>query len=166
MSESPHADVPLGVVWLRPEYEGRQEELATLSDGADLVGVGKSAVSNWQKRHQNFPRLVLLTGSPHKRTKWIVAAELVEFARKQSAKEDGSATRSKSPARPAAEIAAEQIARSEESLRVLTERERRLVAALARTRAAKRKAVQKGTRARARLDAEIAAVARLGIPAS
>ncbi|MFD7763614.1 hypothetical protein [Streptomyces microflavus] len=138
----------------------------TLSDGALLVGVSRSAVSNWQNRHRNFPQLALLTGSRHKRTKWVVAAELVEFARGQLAKKARPASRSKSPARPAAEIAAEQIAHSEEALRVLTERERRLVAALARTRAAKRQAVQKGTRARARLDAEVDAIARLGIPAA
>ncbi|MEW1926391.1 hypothetical protein [Streptomyces sp. NPDC088360] len=49
-----------GVVWLRPEYQGRQSELVTLADGARLVGVTKSAISNWRNRHANFPALVLL----------------------------------------------------------------------------------------------------------
>ncbi|MEU5483472.1 hypothetical protein [Streptomyces mirabilis] len=151
-----------GVVWLRPEYQGRQGELVTLAAGARLVGVSASAVSNWQNRYpKEFPPLVLLTGPPHKRTKWAVAVELVAFARDQRNKErDRSGPRS--PQRPGAEIAAEQTEHYEEMVRTLTEREQRQGKALARTRAAKRTAEQKLTRARARLAAEIDAVARLG----
>jgi hypothetical protein len=152
------------VVWLRPDYQGRQGELVTLSDGARLVGVSKSAISNWQNRHANFPALVLLTGSLHKRTKWVVAAELVDFAREQQRRRKGPRTGHKSPQRPGAQIAAEQTAHYEEVLRTLTEREQRQAKALARTRAAKREAGQKLARARARLTAEVDAVARLGIP--
>lgn len=155
-----------GVVWLRPEYQGRQNELVTLADGARLVGVSKSAISNWQNRHASFPALVLLTGSLHKRTKWVVATELVGFARDQQKRRNGPKTGHKSPQRPGAQIAAEQTAHYEEVLRTLTEREQRQKKALARTRAAKRAAEEKLTRARARLTAEIDAVARLGIPAA
>ncbi|WP_228984234.1 hypothetical protein [Streptomyces sp. DH12] len=155
-----------GVVWLRPEYQGRQNELVTLSDGARLVGVTRSAISNWQNRHSNFPALVLLTGSLHKRTKWVVATELIDFARAQQQRRSGPRTGHKSPQRPGAQIAAEQTAHYEEVLRTLTEREQRQAQALARTRAAKRAAAQKLSRARARLTAEIDAVARLGVPAA
>lgn len=34
------------VVWLRLEFQGREDELITLAEGADLVGVTRSAVSN------------------------------------------------------------------------------------------------------------------------
>ncbi|MFF9901286.1 hypothetical protein [Streptomyces longispororuber] len=155
-----------GVVWLRPEYQGRQDELVTLADGARLVGVSRSAISNWHARHANFPALVLLTGSLHKRTKWIVTAELVSFARAQQQRRNGPRTGRRSPQRPGAEIAAEQTAHYEEVLRTLTEREQRQKQALARTRAAKRAAEEKLARARARLTAEVDAVARLGIPAA
>jgi hypothetical protein len=151
-----------GVVWLRPEYQGRQGELVTLADGARLVGVSKSAVSNWQARHSNFPALVLLTGSLHKRTKWVVAAELIAFARDQQKRRRGPRTGHRSPQRPSAQIAAEKVAHFEQVLQTLTQREQRQAQALARTRAAKRAAAQKLNRARARLTAETEAVARLG----
>ncbi|GAA5070771.1 hypothetical protein [Streptomyces similanensis] len=159
------ADSADGVVWLRPEYQSRQGELVTLADGARLVGVSKSAISNWQNRYpEDFPNLVLLTGPPHKRTKWAVAVELVAFARDHRTRErDRSGRRSQQ--RPGAEIAAEQKAHYEEVLQTLTEREQRQKQALARTRAAKRAVEEKLDRARARLTAEIDAVARLGIPA-
>ncbi|MEU2380339.1 hypothetical protein [Streptomyces misionensis] len=151
-----------GVVWLRPEYQGRQGELVTLAAGARLVGVSAAAVSNWQNRYaEDFPALALLAGPPHKRTKWVVAVELVAFARDQRTRERGRSGR-RSPQRPAAQIAAEQAAHYEEVLRTLTEREQRQAEALARTRVAKRAAEEKLTRARARLAAEIEAVARLG----
>ncbi|MEV5774219.1 hypothetical protein AB0L49_23665 [Streptomyces antimycoticus] len=162
--DSPAETCADGVVWLRPEYQGRQGELVTLADGARLVGVTKSAISNWQKRHANFPALVLLTGSLHKRTKWVVATELVSFARARQQRRNGPRTGRRSPQRPGAQIAAEQAAHYEEVLRTLTEREQRQAKALARTRAAKRAAGQKLTRARARLAVEIEAVARLGTP--
>ncbi|MFB6629981.1 hypothetical protein ACFCWY_08805 [Streptomyces sp. NPDC056362] len=155
-----------GVVWLRPDYQERQSELVTLSDGAQLVGVSKSAISNWQNRHSNFPALVLLTGSLHKRTKWVVAAELVDFAREQQRRRKGPRTGHTSPQRPGAQIAAEKTAHYEEVVRTLTEREQRQKKALTRTRSAKRVAEEKLTRARARLTAEVDAVALLGIPAA
>lgn len=150
------------MVWLRPEYQDRQGELVTLSDGARLVGVSRSAISNWQARHANFPSLVLLTGSLHKRTKWVVAAELVRFARAQQQRRNSPRTGRRSPQRPGAQIAAEQTAHYEEVLRTLKEREQCQATALARTRAAILAADQKLSRARARLNAEIEAVARLG----
>ncbi|MFJ2819084.1 hypothetical protein [Streptomyces sp. NPDC087294] len=150
-----------GVVWLRSEYQERHSELVTLADGARLVGVTKQAISNWQKRHSNFPRLVLLTGSLNRRTKWVVAAELIDFARVQrNKKRDRPANRR--PNRPGAQIAAENVARYEESLRTLTKREKNQAQALKRTRDAKREAEKKLAEALARLDAEIAAVARIG----
>ncbi|MFI1532097.1 hypothetical protein [Streptomyces griseus] len=158
------APASFGVVWLRPEYEGRQDELVTLSDGARLVGVSKSAISNWQRRHANFPKLVLLTGSLHKRTKWIVAAELVDFARAQQARRNVRRAGRTSPPRPGAQIAAERATHYEELLQILTEREARQAQALARTRAARKTAAGHLTRARARLQAEIDAVARLAAP--
>ncbi|MBW1603533.1 hypothetical protein JJV70_15755 [Streptomyces sp. JJ66] len=158
--ESPPEASADGVVWLRPEYQGRHGELVTLADGARLVGVSKFAISNWQKRHANFPRLVLLTGSLHKRTKWVVATELVDFARLQRARKPR--TGRKSPQRPGAQIAAEKAAHYEEVVRTLTEREKRQAQALARTRAAKRAAGERLAGARARLTAEIDTVARLG----
>lgn len=161
-AESPPEDSVNGVVWLRPEYQGRHHELVTLADGARLVGVTKQAISNWQKRHANFPKIVLLTGSLHKRTKWVVATELVDFARVQQTRKSGPRTGHKSPQRPGAQIAAEQTTHYEEVLRTLAEREQRQKKALARTRAAKRTAEQKLARARTRLAAEINAVAQLG----
>ncbi|RPF30183.1 hypothetical protein EDD96_6772 [Streptomyces sp. Ag109_G2-6] len=105
---------------------------------------------------------MLLTGSLHKRTKWVVAAELVSFAREQQERRLAPRTGHKTPQRPSAQIAAEQTAHYEEMLRTLTEQGQRQAKALARTRAAKRAVAQKLVRARARLTAEVDAVYRLG----
>ncbi|MFD4795035.1 hypothetical protein [Streptomyces anulatus] len=163
-SNSP-ANIADGVVWLRPEYQNRQTELVTLSDGARLVGVSKSAVSNWQKRHRNFPALVLLTGPLIKRTKWVLAAELVSFAREQHERRLAPRAGHKTPSRPGVQIAAEQAKHYEEVLRALTEREQHQKKALARTRSAKHVAEEKLARARARLTVEVDAVTRFGAPA-
>ncbi|MCX5199699.1 hypothetical protein OOK31_38480 [Streptomyces sp. NBC_00249] len=151
----------IGVVWLRPEYQGREDELVTLADGADEVGVGRAAVSNWVKRHSNFPKIVLLTGSPRKRTKYVVRQELISFARIQRNKPAGPRGGDNRPHRPRTQIAAEKKQHFEEVLRTLTQREERQAQALERTRSARRIAEKKLAAARARLDAEIAAVVKL-----
>ncbi|MET8677042.1 hypothetical protein ABZW18_05435 [Streptomyces sp. NPDC004647] len=74
------------VTWLRPEYEGREDELINLAEGAHLAGVSRSAVSNWASGHSNFPCLVLLTGIDKKRNKFVVREEFIDFARAERAK--------------------------------------------------------------------------------
>ncbi|MFI6700303.1 hypothetical protein ACIBJC_15220 [Streptomyces sp. NPDC050509] len=162
-SESP-ADDTASVVWLRPEYQNRQDELVTLADGADLVGVTRSAVSNWAKRHGNFPKIVLLAGPPRKRTKWVVRGEFLDFARVQRNKPPGPQGGTRRPHRPSTQIAADQAAHYERVVRTLTAREDRQARTLERTRAAKRDAEAKLAAARRRLNAEITAVAKLPAP--
>ncbi|MEU5978516.1 hypothetical protein [Streptomyces sp. NPDC047315] len=155
-------DLSAGVVWLRPEYRDRADELVTLSEGADLVGVTRSAVSNWAARHQNFPPLVLLAGAPGKRTKYVVRAELIEFARIQLNRPVGPRGGGDNrPHRPSTQIAADSAAHYEALVTKLAEREQRQAAALDRTRAARRAAEAKLAQARARLAAEVDAVARI-----
>ncbi|MEW1551334.1 hypothetical protein [Streptomyces tsukubensis] len=158
----PVEDPRAGVVWLRPEYRDRPDELITLSEGADLVGVTRAAVSNWAARHQNFPPLVLLAGAPGKRTKYVVRAELIEFARIQRNRPVGPRGGGDNrPHRPSTQIAADAAAHYEALVNKLAEREQRQAAALDRTRAAKRAAEAKLAGARSRLGAEMEAIVRL-----
>lgn len=123
------------IVWLRPEYQGRDAELIHLAAAADLVGVTRSAVSNWAARHGNFPKVVMLVGPRQKRTKWVVRAEFLDFARAQLNKPRGPRT----PAtrrRPRTEVLSARIARHEAQVERLAELEVKQDAALARTRAA------------------------------
>ncbi|MDB1090411.1 hypothetical protein PJ985_22950 [Streptomyces sp. ACA25] len=145
----------VGVAWLRAEYQGREAELVTLSEGADLVGVSRSTVSMWAARHQDFPKLALVTGSPRKRTKYVVREELVAFAQAQQRR--GVDRSAKRPARPGAEIAADQVQRCEAVLAELIRREEKQRAALGRTLAARARTEERLTAARTRLKAEIAA---------
>ncbi|MFJ5926533.1 hypothetical protein ACIQF6_28420 [Kitasatospora sp. NPDC092948] len=50
------------VVWHRPEYEHRLDELVDQSTCAALAKVTRAAVSNWIKRHPGFPKPVASIG--------------------------------------------------------------------------------------------------------
>jgi hypothetical protein len=123
------------IVWLRPEFQGREDELIHLSAAADLVGVTRAAVSNWAARHGNFPKIVRLVGPREKRTKWIVREEFISFARAQLNKPRGSGRRS-GPPRPRTEVLSERIAHHQAQLNRLAVLEAKQAAALERTRAA------------------------------
>ncbi|UQA93661.1 hypothetical protein [Streptomyces halobius] len=145
------------VTWLRPEYIGREDELITLADGARLVGVSRSAVSNWAKRHANFPRLALLTGPLSKRVKYVVREELLTFARIQlnkTRKDPGS----HKPRRPAVELRAGEVQHFTQQVNRLTELVDRHKQTLAGAEARLRTARQRLRTARTQLTTELAAV--------
>lgn len=148
------------VTWLRPEYKGREDELINLAAGADLVGVTRSTVSNWAKRHANFPNIALLTGIGDRRMKYVPRDEFLAFARAQMNKRRASAHRSE-PRRPATLLRAEEIAHSERQIARLTDLEARQAAALSNTRRSLRKHQERLKRARQRLADEVAVVHRL-----
>ncbi|MGW1914312.1 hypothetical protein ACWCQS_27190 [Streptomyces sp. NPDC002076] len=152
---------PKAVTWLRPEYKGREDELINLAAGAALVGVSRSAVSNWAKRHSNFPKIALLTGIGDRRVKYVPRAEFLDFARAQLSKKPGP-NRPAAPRRAAATLRAEEIAYSERQIARLEELEARQVKALANTRRALKKHRARLRRAQQRLAEEVAAAARHG----
>ncbi|WP_330340194.1 hypothetical protein OG968_24355 [Streptomyces althioticus] len=144
------------VTWLRPEYKGREDELINLAAGAALVGVSRSAVSNWAKRHSNFPKIALLTGIGDRRVKYVPRAEFLDFARAQLSKKPAP-NRPAAPRRSAATLRAEEIAYSERQIARLEELEARQVKALANTRRALKKHRARLRRAQQRLAEEVAA---------
>ncbi|MFB7461284.1 hypothetical protein [Streptomyces sp. NPDC056188] len=148
------------IVWLRPEYQGREDELIHLAAGADLVGVTRSAVSNWAARHQNFPRIVRLMGPRERRTKWVDREEFLTFARQQLNKPRRPGKRTM-PARPRAEILTTQIAHHEAQIERLALLEAKHAAALERTRSVLAEHRRGLTAARRQLTAEIDAVDRI-----
>ncbi|MGW0545171.1 hypothetical protein ACWD0D_33465 [Streptomyces griseoincarnatus] len=151
---------PKSVTWLRPEYKGREDELINLAAGAALVGVTRSTVSNWAKRHATFPKIVLLTGIGDRRVKYIPRDEFLCFAHAQMNKERTPARR---PAarRPTTLLRSDEIAHSERQIARLTELEARQAKALARTQQALKKHRERLRQARQALAAEIAAVHHL-----
>ncbi|WP_180685949.1 hypothetical protein [Streptomyces gossypiisoli] len=151
------------ITWLRPEFKGREDELISLAAGGKLVGVSRSAVSNWAKRHANFPKIALLTGVGNRRMKYVPRSEFLDFARVQLNKKRGSGHPT-APRRPAALLRAEEVAHSERQIARLTELEARQAAALASTRKALRKHRARLQRAQQRLAAEVAAVRQLEEP--
>jgi transcriptional regulator with XRE-family HTH domain len=151
---------PKSVTWLRPEYRGREDELISLAAGAALVGVSRSAVSNWAKRHANFPKIALLTGIGDRRMKYVPRSEFLDFARVQLNKKRGSG-RPTAPRRPAALIRAEEIAHAERQIARLTELEARQAETLANTRRALRKHKARLEHARQCLAEEVTAVHHL-----
>jgi hypothetical protein len=148
------------VIWLRPEYKGREDELIHLSAAATLVGVTRSTVSNWAKRHADFPKIALLMGIGAGRAKHVPRNEFLDFACTQLNKELGAA-RKTGPHRPSAVIRSEQIAHHERQIARLTDLEKRQAETLANTRRALRKHRARLGQARQGLDAEIAAVRSL-----
>lgn len=145
------------LVWLRPEFEGRDHELIHLAAGADLVGVTRAAVSNWIARHSNFPKIVKLVGPREKRTKWVVREEFIAFARTQLNKPRGPRGPS-GPHRPRTEILAARIAHHQAQVERLTALEAKHAATLERTRAALAEHRTGLDKARRRLEAEIDAL--------
>ncbi|MGW4042967.1 hypothetical protein [Streptomyces sp. NPDC004721] len=148
------------VVWLRPEYQGREDELIHLAAAADLVGVTRSALSNWASRHSNFPKIVRLVGPRERRTKWVAREEFLTFARAQLNKPRGP-NKPSAPARPRAEILADRITHHEAQIKRLAELETKHAAALKRTRAALARHRDDLAVARRQMKAEAQAVTRL-----
>ncbi|MDT9689566.1 hypothetical protein Q5762_14705 [Streptomyces sp. P9(2023)] len=148
------------ITWLRPEFKGREDELISLAAGGHLVGVSRSAVSNWAKRHADFPRIALLTGIGDRRIKYVPRSEFLDFARVQLNKKRGSG-RPTAPRRPTALLRAEEVAHAERQIARLRELEARQAATLANTRRALKKHKARLERAKQRLAEEVAAVHRL-----
>ncbi|CAK7284921.1 hypothetical protein [Streptomyces misionensis] len=151
------------VTWLRPEYKGREDELINLAAGAALVGVSRSAVSNWAKRHANFPKIALLTGIGDRRVKYVPRSEFLDFARAQLNKKRGPSG-PPAPRRPAATLRAEEIEHSQRQIARLMELEARQAKALTDTRRALKEHRARLQRAQQRLAEEVAAVRRLEEP--
>lgn len=150
---------PESVTWLRSEYKGREGELINLARGAALVGVSPSTVSNWAKRHSDFPKLALLTGIGERRTKYVPHTEFLDFARAQVNKTPGSKT--PGPQRPAAVIQAERIDHAQRQIARLEALEERQAVTLANTRRALAKHRAHLVIAQRQLEAEASAVLRL-----
>ncbi|MGW3031150.1 hypothetical protein ACWDCB_07930 [Streptomyces sp. NPDC001178] len=148
------------VVWLRPEFQGREDELVHLSAAAALVGVTRSSVSNWAKRHANFPKIALLMGIGAGRAKYVPRNEFLDFACAQLNKELGTA-RKTGPHRPSVVIRSEEITHHERQIARLTDLEKRQAQKLASTRQALRKHRARLGQARRALEAEVAAIRSL-----
>lgn len=147
------------ITWLRPEYKGREDELINLSAAADLAKVSRSAVSNWAKRHDDFPKIALLTGIGKRRNKYIPRDEFLVWASAQLGKKQGGAR--PGPWRPATVRRADEVAYHERQISRLTGIEARQVSALKRTRNSLRKHRAALEQAREGLAAEITAVHNL-----
>lgn len=65
------------VVWHRPEFQGREEELCSIADAAAIAGVSRAAATNWSKRQPDFPATVMEIKSPKGQTtrRFLVQAE-------------------------------------------------------------------------------------------
>lgn len=145
------------ITWLRPEFKGREEELITLSAAANLAGISRSAVSNWAKRHKNFPPLALLTGPPAKHVKWVVREEFLDFARTQLDKPRGG-HRTPTTQRPTITLRANEVTHYTQQVKRLTELITRHKQALTGAESRLHTARQRLARAQRRLDAELATV--------
>jgi hypothetical protein len=148
------------VTWLRPEYQGREAELIHLSAAADLVGVGRSAVSNWAARHSNFPKIVMLTGVAPRRQKFVDQEEFLTFARAQLARKS-RAGKNKAPRRPRVVIESSRVTHWEAQIERLSELEVRYAAQLKNTQARLGTARSNLRTAKAALAAEINAAQAL-----
>lgn len=130
------------VVWLRPEFQGREDELINLSSGAAAVGVVRATVTNWANRHGDFPKVALVAG----RSKFVVRREFFAFAeaRASSAERSGPVRPAQARTRRARDtIAAAQVTHYEGVLAELARREAKQAEALERTRAAQKAARRK-----------------------
>ncbi|MFB7858804.1 hypothetical protein [Rhodococcus qingshengii] len=108
-----------GVVWLRPEYMGREDELINFANAAKELKVSRAAISNWFNRRDDFPKVALMTGSPDQRTKYLVREEILAYPHKRERKIPKRASTN----RPRHEIIAAKIEKLERTKEKLLERE-------------------------------------------
>ncbi|MGW0822487.1 hypothetical protein [Streptomyces sp. NPDC002845] len=148
------------VTWLRPEWQGREQELIHLAGAAELVGVTRSAVSNWAQRYSDFPEIVMLAGVQPRRQKFVVREEFVTFAARRNSSRR-KRRRKPAPRRPRTVIETGRIAHWEAQIERLTALEAKYTAAVERTRTARKEAEKKLREARDSLAAEIEAVQRV-----
>lgn len=91
--EAPDADASQkpAMVWHRPEFQGRERELCSMSDAAMIAGVTRATVSNWAARKKDeFPAPVWETVSPKGQTtaRFIVRAEFEAFLKQHRQRTD------------------------------------------------------------------------------
>ncbi|WP_433547107.1 hypothetical protein ACQPZG_20025 [Streptomyces sp. CA-294286] len=147
--------------WIRPEFIGREAELIHLSGAAKLVGVTRSAVSNWAARHEDFPQVALLTGTHPKPVKFVPLAEFLAFAAKQIGTPRQYGTRAgqkQTPARPRAKIRAAQVEHHQQQVERLQALRAAQAKRVARTTKSLKAARARLEEAKAGLAAEVEAV--------
>ncbi|MGW2320181.1 hypothetical protein [Streptomyces sp. NPDC001680] len=116
-------------------------------------------MTNWAKRHANFPNTALLVGLGAGRAKYVPRGEFLTFAREQLA--NPGTGRKTGPNRPAAVIRAEEIAHRERQIERLSKLANRQAATLANTRRALARHKAGLQHAQQQLAAEVAAVRQL-----
>ncbi|MCZ0981796.1 hypothetical protein O1L60_30760 [Streptomyces diastatochromogenes] len=106
------------VEWHRPEYQGRESELSSLSELAKRAGVRVQTVNSWKNRHASFPEIVM-TKRGAVTTKYYVTAEFDEYRRIQEEVALQARTKKSAPPRSPA-------TRAKERLDALAEQDARL----------------------------------------
>lgn len=66
--------------WLRPEFQGRDDDLVSLGDLAKSEGVSPSTVNAWKRRHAKFPQIVKIVRGTVT-TKYISMSEFRAYKR-------------------------------------------------------------------------------------
>lgn len=117
--------------WLRPEFEGRDADLVSLSNLAKQEGVAPETVYSWQRRHKAFPKIVKLVRGAKTTTKYVSLSEFAAY--KKDKEETRPKTRGGKSAvrRPAEVIARERLEALKGKDMKLEAQEKELAAALA-----------------------------------
>ncbi|MFF0742156.1 hypothetical protein ACFYVL_17335 [Streptomyces sp. NPDC004111] len=146
--------------WLRKEYIGREAELIHFSGAAKLVGLSRAAVSNWAARHEDFPKVALLTGTHLKPVKFVPLQEFHAFAAKHMQRSRSGPTpgQKQAPRRPRAEIRAAEVQHQRSQVERLTALRAAQAQRLARTTRALKVSRARLAEAEAALAAEVEAV--------
>ncbi|ORT58114.1 hypothetical protein BKD26_19550 [Streptomyces sp. CB03238] len=100
------------VEWLRPEYQGRESELSSVSDLAKRAGVKPHTVTTWSSRHASFPKLVMIKRGAVT-TKYYATAEFDDYRRVHEEAVRQSRSKTSAPRSPAS-IAQERLQKLEE----------------------------------------------------
>jgi hypothetical protein len=118
--------------YLRPEYVGRDDELIKFADAARLAGVTSGTLSNWKRRHSDFPKVAKLVHTgPRRSQKFIPADEFDKFLTRQRA--GGRPRRYTGRRRHSVEVASADLRRYTARVEKLEDRESALVKTLAET---------------------------------
>lgn len=145
------------IEWHRPEFQGRESELSSVTELAQRAGVEPNTVSSWIRRHPSFPEIVM-TKRGAVTTKYFATAEFDTYRQIQEEVARQARAKKSAPPRSPAIIARERLDALAELDDKLAAEEQDLAAKLAAVLQRRHKIDEERGELRRRLEKDLAAI--------
>lgn len=145
------------VEWHRPEFQGRESELSSLTELAKRAGVRVQTVNSWKHRHASFPEIVM-TKRGTVTTKYYVTTEFDQYRVVQEEVARQARTKKSAAPRTPAALAQERLDALKAQDERLAEQEKELSAQLAEVLRRRHQLDEERAGVRRQLEQELAAI--------